>query len=65
MMRFGIVQSKKEILTSHAGLALAGQLLNRKTRLRHRARKSLPGGVIDSGDVIISARAPGRSFASW
>ena len=54
MIRFGIVQSKKEILTSHAGLALAGQLLNRKTSLRQRARKSLPGGLIDSGDVVIS-----------
>jgi len=54
MKRFILEKSKRDVLTSHSGLALVGLCLNRHSQLPARADELLPCQGIKSSDVVRS-----------
>ena len=54
MKRFLLERSKRDVITSHSGLALVGLCLNRHSRLPARADALLPCQGIKTSDVIRS-----------
>ena len=54
MRRFLLEQSKRDVVTSHSGLALVGLCLNRHSDAPARADEHLPCGGVASSDVIRS-----------
>jgi len=54
MKRFILERSRRDVITSHSGLALVGLCLNRHSTLATRANEQLPCQGISTADVIRS-----------